>query len=88
MLRWSGNAVQVSAIPVEAVVTLSPRQLEIVTLIGRDGDQWQTVAAKLGISPNTVRSHVDKILLRNPSTKSPRDAISELYWRMVGTGDT
>lgn len=69
-------------------MTLSPRELEIVTLIGRDGDQWQAVATKLGISLNTVRSHVDRILRRNPSTKSPRDAVSELYWRMVGTGDT
>ena len=68
-------------------MTLSPRELEIVTLVGRDGDQWQTVATKLGISLNTVRSHVSRILLRNPSTKSPRDAISELYWRMVATGD-
>ena len=69
-------------------MTLSPRELQIVTLVGRDGDQWQTVARKLGISLNTVRSHISRILLRNPSTKAPRDAIAEMYWRTVVMGDS
>ena len=69
-------------------MTLSPRQLEIVTLVGRDGDQWETVARKLGISIATVRSHVERILQRYPSTKSPRETISELYWRVVAGADS
>ena len=66
-------------------VTLSPRQLEIVVLVGRDGCQWQTVARKLGIKITTLRSHTERILVRYPSTKSPREALSELYWRVVAT---
>ena len=66
-------------------MTLSPRQLEIVVLVGRDDAQWETVARKLGIALTTVRSHTEKILMRYPSDKSPRAALSELYWRMVAT---
>ena len=68
-------------------MTLSPRQLEIVVLVGRDGCQWETVARTLGIAIATVRSHTDKILLRYPSTKSPREALAELYWRVIATDD-
>ncbi len=75
------------ALRVEAVVTLSPRQLEIVTLIGRDGDPSMTVAGKLGIAMSTLESHIARIQAKYPSDKSPREAIAELYWRVVATHD-
>ena len=68
-------------------MTLSPRQREIVVLIGRDGCQWETVARQLGIKLTTVRSHTQKILNRYPSTQPPRAALVELYWRVVATDD-
>lgn len=68
-------------------MTLSPRQIEIVTLVGRDGCQWSTVAIKLGISVKTVETYVGRILQRFPSGKGPRDAMNELYWREVAGRD-
>lgn len=68
-------------------VTLSPRQLEIVTLIGRDGNPSKTVASKLGITMSTLDSHMARIQIKYPSKKSPRDAIAEIYWSMVYSHD-
>ena len=68
-------------------MTLSPRQLEIVTLIGRDGDPSKTVARKLGITMSTLTSHMTRIIMKYPSRKSPREAIVELYWRVVSAHD-
>ena len=68
-------------------MTLSPRQLEIVVMVGRDAYQWKTVAQKRGIKLTTVRSHTDKILSRYPSAQPPRAALVELYWRVVATDD-
>ena len=70
-----------------AIVMLSPRQLEIVTLIGRDGDPSTTVASKLGITMSTLTSHMARIQMKYPSGKSPREAIAEIYWRVVATDD-
>jgi DNA-binding CsgD family transcriptional regulator len=62
-------------------VTLSPRQREIVVMVGRDGLPWVEVARQLDISPSTVRSHVRTILQRIGSRRLPREALVELYWR-------
>lgn len=64
-------------------MTLSPRQREIVVLVGRDGKQWKTVAHEMGISLSTVRNHVSAIMVRVQSSRSPREALTELYWREV-----
>ncbi len=61
-------------------MTLSPRQRQIVVLVGRDGAQYKTVAKKLGISIKTVHSHIERIVAKYPHTKRPRDVLIELYW--------
>ena len=68
-------------------MTLSPRQLEIVTLIGRDGVSSKLVASELGITKSTLESHMARIQAKYPSDKSPREAIAELYWRVVAAHD-
>jgi DNA-binding CsgD family transcriptional regulator len=59
---------------------LSPREREIVILLGNGSDRtYRDVATMLGIRLSTVRSHVDRIMARNPSSKRPRAAIRDLY---------
>ncbi len=64
-------------------MTFSPRQREIIVLVGRDGAQYKTVARELGIKPSTLRSHIERILARHPSKKTPREALIDLYWSEV-----
>ena len=46
---------------------LSPREREIVILLGNGSDRtYRDVATMLGIRLSTVRSHVDRIMSRNP----------------------
>ena len=61
-------------------MTLSPRQREIVVLVGRDGKQYKTVARELGIKLCTLQSHIERITAKYPSNKQPRDVLIELYW--------
>ena len=68
-------------------MTLSPRELEVLTLIGRDGMSYAEIAGQLGISESTVKSYVGRILGRYPSEKRPREALAEIYWRVVSTDD-
>ncbi len=67
------------------LLKLSPRQIEIVTLIGRDGVSSKMVASELGITKSTLESHMARIQVKYPSDRSPREAIVELYWRVVST---
>ena len=60
-------------------MTLSPRQLEIVVLVGRDGFSYKAVARKLGIGYGTVKVHVNRIRNKLGSTRRPREAIVEFY---------
>lgn len=66
---------------------LSPRELEVVVLVGRDGKQWETVATRMGLSLGTVRSYVARIMLKAGSTRAPREALTEIYWREVAWTD-
>ena len=65
------------------MTALSPRQRQIVILVGRDGKQWKTVARELDISISTVRNHVATIISRSGTDRAPREAMVELYWREV-----
>ena len=60
-------------------MTLSPRQLEIVVLVGRDGFSYKAIARKLGIGYGTVKAHVAVISAKIGATRRPREAIVEYY---------
>ena len=66
---------------------LSPRQLEIVTFVGRDGLSYLQVARKLGISPHTVRAHVRRLGDQHAFDRVPREALVSMYYRLVLSGD-
>ncbi len=66
---------------------LSPRQVEIVTMVGRDGKTWEEVRAELGISKSTVRMHVTRIRSKcNVAHRPPREGLTEVYYRVVREG--
>ena len=62
---------------------LSPRQREIVILVGRDDMSWKAVARELGVHLSTVRNHVEAVRTRYRTTREPRTAMVEIYWREV-----
>lgn len=62
---------------------LSPREREVVELIGRDGAQWETVARLMGLHIGTVRSYAQRIMRKCNVNRAPRDAMVEVYWRYV-----
>jgi DNA-binding CsgD family transcriptional regulator len=65
---------------------LSPRQIEVVTLVGRDGVGWSVAARTMGISYHTAISHAEKAQQKAGVTrKKLRAAMSEIYWRHVHT---
>jgi DNA-binding CsgD family transcriptional regulator len=59
---------------------LSPREAQIVMLVGRYGLTYGETASHLDISGRTVESYVRRILQRYPSEKRPRAAITEMYY--------
>ena len=64
-----------------AGVRLSPRQRQIVELVGRDGLSWKGVARRLGISEGTGKVHASRLMDRLVSTDRPRHAITTYYFR-------
>ena len=69
-------------------MTLSPRQEEIVALIGRDGLSYKAVAKRLGLSVKTVHSHVRVIAAKLDSARRPREAILEYYLESQNRDDS
>ncbi len=69
-------------------MTLSPREREVLTLIVRDGMSDKKVALQLGIAYDTVRTYIRRIQQRNPSTKRPRAALTDLYYGVTESVDT
>lgn len=62
----AGASVRVEALQVASdhtVVSLTPRQVEVANLL-QDGLRNHEISARLGISPHTVRRHVEEILRR------------------------
>lgn len=57
----------------------TPRQAEVVDLIGRDGCSNRVVAARMGIAPTTVKAHIFDIAFKLDSNRKPREAILEYY---------
>lgn len=62
---------------------LSPRERDIVEMVGRDGMLWPDVDASLGIHRSTRRTYVQRILSKFDSTRPPREALVEIYYRCV-----
>lgn len=70
------------------VSALTPRQREVVVLIGRYRLSYKQAARRMAhrymgdrtVSPETVRDHAQTIRDRLRSPLSPRDAVTELYW--------
>ncbi len=70
-------------------MTLSPREREVVKLLGKDDDRTYTeVALVLGISVPTVRTYVTRIMHRYPSKKRPRAALRDLYRSVIASADS
>lgn len=63
-------------------MTLSPREREIVILIGRDGLSDKRIALELGIGYWTVREYIKRIMARYPTKKRPRAACCDLYYHV------
>ena len=57
----------------------TPRQAEVVEIIGRDGCSNKTVAARMGIAPSTLKAHIFDIAFKLDSPRRPREAILEHY---------
>jgi DNA-binding NarL/FixJ family response regulator len=62
------------------MTNLSPRQREIVELVGRDGLSWKAVTRTLDIHISTVKNHVAAIRERTGCERTPREMLTELYW--------
>lgn len=58
---------------------LTPKQAEVVDLIGRDGCSNNAVAARMGIGIGTVKAHIFDIAFKLNSPRKPREAILEFY---------
>lgn len=69
------------------LVTLSPREREVLTLVVRDGMSDKRIAKHLGLSYWTVRGYINQIMLRYPSEKRPRAAFIDLYMMLGKNGD-
>ena len=69
-------------------MTLSPREREILELVGRDGMSDKLIALRLGIGCGTVRTYIQRILARYPSAKRPRAALVDLYHGVSENADS
>lgn len=84
----AGLQVRVEAVPIaneHAVVSLTPRQAQVADLL-QDGLRNQDISDRLGISPHTVRRHVEEIL-RRLGVANRTEAAADLRRRRRGTTD-
>ena len=63
------------------MTALSPREREIVELVGGDLSSYPAVAKRLQISVHTVRSHVYRIVEKVGGTRPARATLIELHRR-------
>jgi len=72
----------------DLVSRLTPRQREVVILVGRHRLSYKGAARRLEnryregehLTPQTVRQYANQIRDAMESPLSPRDALTELYW--------
>lgn len=67
----------------ELIQRLSPRMLEVIVLVGRDGLKYQDVADRLDISVATVKQYASMARQRLDSDDSPRHTFVRFYWRVL-----
>ena len=65
---------------------LSPRQMEIISLVCCEGYTYPEAAKELGISPHTVRVHVKRIAERSGYENVPPRRALFMVWRHVPQG--
>ncbi len=64
-------------------IRLSPREQQVIFLIGKYGLSYGEVGSHLGISGRTVETYVSRISSRYASKKRPRETITEIYYKVV-----
>jgi DNA-directed RNA polymerase specialized sigma24 family protein len=65
------------------LIRLSPREREVVLLLGGKGLTYREVGNQLGISSRTVETYAKRVLQRYPNSKKPQAAIAEIYYTVV-----
>lgn len=63
---------------------LSERQLEVVTLVARDGATYPEVARALGLHVSTVDVYVQRIVQRSGLRGAPRKVLFQVYQSLSG----
>jgi DNA-binding CsgD family transcriptional regulator len=87
--RIAGTAIRVEALllsPEHTAVSLTPRQADVANLL-QDGLRNHEIGARLGISPHTVRRHVEEIL-RRLGVANRTQAAADLRRRRRPSGPT
>ncbi len=64
---------------------LSPKELKILQLMAKDGLSNLEVARLLNLSPNTISTHMQRIV-RKFQARHPRHALA-LYWNWCEPGE-
>ncbi len=62
-------------------MTLSPREREVMVLVGRDGLSYRDVAERMGLHEGTVRTYVNRIMRKSGMSRRAREAMVVLYMR-------
>jgi DNA-binding CsgD family transcriptional regulator len=87
LAKIAGTSMRVEALqiaPDHTVVSLTPRQVQVADLL-QDGLRNHEISERLGISPHTVRRHVEEIL-RRLGVANRTQAAADLRRRRRGTG--
>lgn len=66
---------------------LSPREKQIVVLVGKHGMSWTNIATGLKLHRSTIRTHVNRIITKFQIDRKPREALTMIYWKYVAPGD-
>ncbi|MCK5316314.1 MAG: sigma-70 region 4 domain-containing protein [Anaerolineales bacterium] len=62
------------------MIHLSPREREVVVLIGFLRYPYKRAAKEMGCAPATVRVHANRVKMKTGYNLPPRDALTRLYW--------
>jgi len=81
-VRWPGRQVPAfGSLPEEPPVLLTPREVEVLTAIG-NGLSNKAAARQLGISPHTVKFHIES-LFRKLGASSRAEAVAKGLKRQI-----
>ena len=68
-----------------SVDDLSPRERQVLQLVGGEGAQYKTVSKALGISTSTVRAYVSNILRKKGVDRAGREGVVVVYYMTQAT---